>query len=782
MGIEVGDCTSFITDCEKERRDWYEQSKASWREVKKLTGNNKLFSYKGKRDKVRYPIWNSTFNIRKPLVLSRMPIVVGTDTSHGNDPFGRTAAILIERLGRSIMTSFPFMDTMYSVRDDALITNLGQGRAYYECEWRTEPVKEYLQIMSLNDGSQALVDSQGQQVEPSEDIQQDDKGYFRVTDQTEEVEHERVFFKHTLYGDFYVDPNATRWNDTNRVGFAADYSRRDFKAVFGNAALLKIPDSSVSLSDTKRQVIRVYEVWDKYDRETKYFVQGTNEYLPKPFSYKKGNESDDPNSDDDDIYGLEGFFPCPEPMIFNAPTDCFYPVTEYYQLVDLIDDIHEIASKIYQITRAIRPRLFYDSGIKELQKLINEASTADAVGIENLTQLLNTAGGNIQNAVAYLPIKDMVDALINYSNAFQEKLTQFDQLTGTSDLLRGMTDNVARTFGEQQMKAKYAMNQIEPFQREMQRFIRDAIELLCEMALKNFKPETLAEYMSPETLDREDQQRYDGAIQLLKDDKKRRFRLDVETDSTIALNEEFQKAAVIEAANTLSGIIEKTSTSIQQTPILGPVFIKLAEIVSGTLRIGKDTMDEMEATFKEAMDQARAAAAQPPQPPTPDPRIQVAQIKAQSDAQIESQRLQARMQESFGKLQQSGQALQLKFQQISNDLQLGMATLQEKSQADNVSVESKAQTEQMWAALKDKELELDSVSKQFQRELEQTLTQLETVRTQSEIVNKQQDNQRLEAESMAKMITAVKPHPQAAPTIAPAITVNHKYATPNIGL
>src|SRR5690606_24674079 len=62
------------------------------------------------------------------------------------------------------------------------------------------------------------------------------------------------------------------------------------------------------------------------------------------------------------------------------------------------------------------------------------------------------------------------------------------------------------------------------------------------------------------------QQVFEQAIELLKNDKMRTFRIDIETNSTIALDKQAEKEAVVEMLTMLGGVLEKAAVIGQQIP------------------------------------------------------------------------------------------------------------------------------------------------------------------------------------------------------------------------
>ena len=176
------------------------------------------------------------------------------------------------------------------------------------------------------------------------------------------------------------------------------------------------------------------------------------------------------------LYNLEGFFPCPKPLIMNSPTDQFWPITEYEQLADIFDDIHSIFSKMIITTRAIRTRLIYDASIPGLKAAISEMAESDAIGVNNLTQALQASGGDLRAVAQYLPTEALVASLQQYYTALEQRLGQVFRLAGVGDMQQGQSvDNSGKTLGERQMEEKYANNQLYEPQSKMSEFVKTAI-------------------------------------------------------------------------------------------------------------------------------------------------------------------------------------------------------------------------------------------------------------------------------------------------------------------
>lgn len=619
MGVDIDEAKAFIEEADKFRGDyWLPIARLSWAQIKKRTMNGKLFSTSNVyRRKAQYPAWYSIFKIRQPIILSRIGIPIGRDTTQdGQDNIGATAAICVERLAVNLARGFDMFEVMSACRDDCLATNFAQSRAYYERDTIKEKVRERLTV-EQNPETQEVTffDAKGQIVQ-SDNIMQDDEGYFIETSQIIDVENERIILEPILYSEVYIDPDIRRWARCMRWAVEYRYSNRQFKERFGAEALADVMTSRYnqksSAAAEKIQDVVVYEYWDKYDKECYYFAKEGTKFI-KPL-IMPDPEFDDSYQDLNGLYNLDKFFPCPAPLIVNNSTDEFWPIPEYYQVLEIVEDIHTIFSRMVACTKAIRARLLFDNSITGLQEALNEATEGDAFGITNLSQALASSGGSLEGVVQYIPTDKLIESLNNLYIALESRLGALFKLTGTSDLLQGLTSsNTDKTLGERQMEEKWAINQVAELQKKMAEFVRDNYQLMVEMAIKNFKDESLDQYIMPQTLEKHHQQNYAAALEMLKQNSKR-FRIELETDSTIAINENYDKQVRMELVNTLTSAIEKVAAVSQQTPALMAIELHALKYLIQGMRQSKLFQGEITESIDNVIKQAEEAAKNAPPP------------------------------------------------------------------------------------------------------------------------------------------------------------------------
>lgn len=701
--ITIQEVRQFITDAKKKAEDYYTLADRSWREIERRDKSGKVYSENNNnlaRRWTKFPLWWSVWKIRQPITLARLPIPTLKDTQ-GDDPYGRTSCVLGERFTRGILKTFEALPEISASNDDFLVTNLGWCRAFYRNELCKEEEKIYLEVIEPEPPMQAEGDPAVQQAPPMPpifllptgeqvtDISQvlkDDIGHYILTGNEISVDNEEVYLEAGLYNNLIVDPDVTKWNKVTRLAYEYKYSYREFKEKYGEEALETLVQADIEKHKTGTP-ITVYEYWDKQLKEVRWLAEtSTNFFQPKQIR-ELGDEVDH-----SDLYGLKGFFPSTEPLIINQSTKSFWPTPEYYQVSDILDDISSIVGRMVHLTKAIRVRFLFDSSVTELKTLIGDnwaASEGSGLGVPNLqSALMNDKNADLSKLVAYFPVDKLIEGLNNMYQAFDQRLNMFYQLTGISDLIRGQTNpDSDKTFGERQMEGKFALNRIEPYQRKLQEWIKDQFELLMEMGLKMFSDQTIDKYITPQTLDPEDRERYVPALALLRDNKKRRFRVDFETDSTIAINEQWRRGQAIETANVITKMQEAVASTAETMPELVESQLKLMSHVIGELTDGKLFLDEIQDSIKQVIDKVNQPKDEPPNYDLE--KLKLEGQKLSSQAMFQQLQMQATTNLEYAKLSQKANqdniTNQLKQLQISIENGVAQSELQiavNKVQAD----------------------------------------------------------------------------------------------------
>src|SRR6185503_2322986 len=151
------------------------------------------------------------------------------------------------------------------------------------------------------------------------------------------------------------------------------------------------------------------------------------------------------------------------------------------------------------------------------------------------------------------------------------------------------------------------------------------------------------------------------AIQLLKDEKLRGFRIDIETDSTIQPDQAQNKAAVTEFMVGVTKYLDTAGMITMQSPSAAPMLGKMLLWAVRRYRVGRDLETAIEEFTDTAMAQAKELAANP----RPDPE----QIKA--DAEI----MKARSEIERQAIENAGERANSEFALESKRIELQMRNI-----------------------------------------------------------------------------------------------------------
>jgi hypothetical protein len=193
---------------------------------------------------------------------------------------------------------------------------------------------------------------------------------------------------------------------------------------------------------------------------------------------------------------------------------------------------------------------------------------------------------------------------------------------------------------------------------------------------------------SPEKLALLELPTWEEVESLLENPVHREFRLDIETDSTIRMDDDAEKQSRVELVTAVGAFLDKAVMAGSTAPEIIPM---LGELMMFAIRSFKSARP-IEQAFEDAMDALQKAASQPK--PNPElqkaqmeaqTQIQVAQMKAQLDAKVEQAKQQAQS-------QQAAVQNQMEQARAQNDMQMQSRLEEHKAQ---LKAASDAQIQEM---------------------------------------------------------------------------------------
>lgn len=634
------------------------------------------------RVKNRFNILWSNTEILRPAIYNTKPAPDVRRRFRDSDPIGKAVSEVLER-SLVVFTDGIGMDE--SIKNDvldSLLCGRGVSRIRYMPTIKQLPIDQ--------DDSD---DEEGGDSEPNE-----------------ELEYEQVILEHVDWHDFRHGYGRT-WDEVDWAGFRHKLSRSDAQDKFGKEPLTKITFSAPTtdedvktteiVGDTEK-VADFWEIWDKAKKRV-FFLQDNCDYLLFPIANPDGAAPID----------FPGFFPNAEPLRIIENTGSLIPLTHFGQYQNQADQLDIISARIDKIIASLKLRGIYDAKLKELGGLMSSDDN-ELVPVENAQAWINSG---LDKAVMWMPVEQAVAVLTALYDARDRQKAIIDELTGISDIVRGVTD-ANETYGAQQLKSGYASVRLQRMQKEVQRYARDCMRLAAAVMCEKFGADTFAQMTDLKFPTAQEKQQlqmraqlaqqppmpgmpppqpvdpallqmpsWDDILQLMKSNSIRQYRIDIETDSTIAGTLESDMGALTQVLTGVGDVLERMAPAVQSGSLPIDAAKELIMAVIRRAKLGSAVEDAFE----------KMQAPQPPPPPPPDPHIQVAQIKAQSDQQIAQLNNQADQQKTAATAQadELHQHLEAQRNQLAEQLkhERELATTASQVQADHINAQLTAQKE-----------------------------------------------------------------------------------------
>jgi len=450
------------------------------------------------------------------------------------DPTGREAADILNRGLSFSIDQYDFDEMMEAVVQDYLLPGRGIAKVEYvpvfeDTEERTDVAPDFVG----EDGQEGFPDG----------TEFDENGAFKMV-KGEKLVNEEVRCKYQFWKDVRIDNNARRWSDVDWIAFGDWLTEEDLKEQFGEVGLKAAFELNSSENSTERQnsdkQARVWQIWDKESRKVLTVMEGHKKFLEK----------------EDDPLHLEQFFPIPKPLYALKTNNTLVPRPEYAIYQKQAEELNQITRRITALTDALRRRGVYDASMEELQQLSNAGDDVFIPVTDYATKIMEKGG--LAGLMAESPIDKIAQVLVGLYNQRAEIKQIIFEITGISDIQRG-SSKASETLGAQQIKAQFGSLRIQPRQKAVQRFARDLLRLKAEIIGEMFSKDTL-EAIVGHTVSQE-------AMDLLKSDKNRGFRIDIETDSTISADVSAEQQNRIRFLTSVTGFIEQMAPIVQSGAI-----------------------------------------------------------------------------------------------------------------------------------------------------------------------------------------------------------------------
>lgn len=586
----------MIKSYEREFKRWENQVQSI---IKRYRDDSNLNNTGGA---VHFNILWSNVQTTTPAVYSRTPKASVSRRFSDNDPIGRVASMLLERaLDYDIEHYGDFTAAMgQSVLDRFLG---GRGTTWVRYEPHVKAVQENLPTdgMEVSEDQDEPNEELDYECAPSDYVHWRDFGH-NVARTWEEVT--------TVWREVYMDRAqlVERFGEKLGSTIPLDTSPEDIK---------RNKPSQVMTADGQQALI--YEIWDKPSKTAIWISKSLGEIL---------DERDDPAE-------YEGFFPCPKPLYATTTNESLIPIPDFKLYQDQANELDILTDRIDGLIKALQVKGVYNSSEASLARLFTEGGNGTLIPVTNWAAFAEKNG--LKGAIDMVDITPIAEALLVAYKAVEEVKNQIYDITGISDIVRGQSV-ASETATAQQIKGQYASLRLKNMQTNVALYASGILRLKAQTITTKFQPETILKMAAADQLSQEDQQLIPQAIGLLKNKVLRNFRIEVAADSLVQADENAEQQRRSEFLTAVGGFLTNVTPVIQAEPKTLPLFMEMLKFGVTGFRAGK----QIEGAIDAFADQAKQAAMAPPQPPPPPPE----QIKAQADMQMHQQTLQADMQKN----------------------------------------------------------------------------------------------------------------------------------------
>lgn len=648
---------------------WLSHVSAYEREFKKWEGRNQkiIDRYRDEKRKTadsmaKFNILWSNVQTLVPATFARLPQPDVSRRFKDNDPIGRVASLIIERALEFEIQNYPdYRQSLKATVYDRFLGGRGTAWARYEPHIRAVEQQEPTDGLTV-----------------TEDIDEPQ----------EELDYECAPVDYVHWRDF-GHTVARTWEEVTGVWRKVYMTRDACIERFGEELGATIPLDSrpddlkkgETLTNDNYARALIYEIWDKETKKAMWLSKSLGKFVDKK----------------PDPLEVEGFFPCPRPLFATLTNDSLVPVPDFTLYQDQANELDTLAERISGLINALKVRGVYNAEFQELQRLFTEGENNSLIPVKNFAAFAEKQG--LKGAIDLVDLTPIAAALLAAYQAMEQVKQQIYDITGLADIVRGQSE-ASETATAQQIKGQYASMRLNSMKHDVAQFATEVLQLKAQIMCGKFDPETLLKISAADQLSDADKQMIPQALEMLKSNPMRSFRIEIAADSLVQMDEEQEKKDRMEMLQALGGYLKEALPVIQGAPEVAPMLIELMKFAVGAFKVGKG----VEGMIDETMDKVKAGIeAKAGQPSPPDPEMMKVQAKQQAD----QAKLQADQQAEMARAQ-ADMAIERAKMQMQNDMErqrmgMEMQFEQQRLEMERVAQERQAQVdmqmEQMRMAL-----------------------------------------------------------------------------------
>jgi len=664
------------------------------------------------------------------------------------------------------------------------------------------------EIALIKDPTGALIDGEGKPYDgDTSNLRSGPGGIMLSSLEVERKADEKAILEVVQYSDYDCSDARTEqeieWQSRRAFLDKAEAEEKFGKQIAKDLQYDSYPEvikKDIARKDDKYEgKAELYEVWCKATGKVYWMQKGGDKSILEV--------SDPPVK-------FDKFYPC-SVIRQTADPDSVVPVSDYAHVKDQILEVERLTTRIHAVTQAIRTNQLYDA---TLGNQVEQLYTGDLKVIPVTNWPSYKQRGGLANGIESLNIEPYINALNVLQGARQTALQQLYETLKVSDLLRGTSEQY-KSATANRLESQWSSLGLIVRQNMFAKFISDSIANLGTIIAEQFEPETIFDVGDadalieptifipqppppppmpeegqegmppgdmgmppmpppmPDPLQKIDEMKQQ-IVEIFRDNKKRNYRIEIATDSMVAIDQAQQAQEGSQLIQTAGQFFDQMRGLVDQYPPLIDFSISLFQNMIKRFKGGK----ELDGIFTKALQQigeiAKAKEEAAKQPPPPDPVMQEMQARmqiAQIESQTRLQQAQMEAQDRSVKNQIEIQNQQLKMQRDQLDAQLSVQQQQFKEfieqqklgidqqevqikaqsvQVDMLKVQATAQTEADKALIKQESSQMQHILDIQKLELEQMrirLSESEKLMEERRLASEQQlDRIRLQMDQVAQ--------------------------------
>jgi hypothetical protein len=603
-------------------------------------------------------LWANT-SVLQPALFSQIPKPDITRRYKDDDPVGAQGSKVLERALEYVLDDGDFYD--FGIRSvlDVLLPGRTVPKIRYVPTYSTirvpVPVDQREQLGPGGESQGFRYFHEDEELDPAE--VQFAEGIAFIEQEVEEVVDEHVEIERWPWKNFRHQ-KAKRWKDVGWVDFISFLDREQLEKLIGKSAKeIEFTVDGSGSEDAKDDGFKpthaeVHEVWCARERTTYIAVKGVQDKW-----LKKGG----------DPLRLNDFYPCPKPLMAVDTNDSLQPIPLFTLYQHQANELDLITKRISVLMKALKMAGLYAGSEKEILKKLFEADENQMIPVADWGTI--QGAGGINGLVDWMPIEQVGKVLTALFREREAIVTQIFELTGIADIERGSTDP-RETKGAQTLKAQFSSRRSLTPKQNVEKYFRDVLRIAAEIMAEHFSTDTL-QRMTGLEIPQE-------VRDLLQNELMRQYRIDIETDSTVAPDEAADQANMAAALEAVTAYVQAIAPLVGQGLIDGQAAIQLLKVYLRKFKWGREIEETLEQIERN-----------PPEP-KPDPE----EKKMQMEMQIAQQQAQLDQQKAMMEMQMKQKELEMKLQEMMMKLQFEQAKASQELEIERVKGESEMQIAQ----------------------------------------------------------------------------------------